>query len=108
MTETNTTGEKPSNSNQSSNNNASAGYVTAYDSNSQNYVVYSANELLDTTTSTITTENAKINKSQELTNYYNNIATGKKTMQNIGTILISIIVLVIILALIVMYRKSNR
>lgn len=108
ITETNTTGGNSSNSNQSSSNNTNAGYVTAYNANSQNYVVYSANELLDTTTSTITTENAKINKSQELTNYYNNISTGKKTMQNIGTILITIVVLAIILALIIMYRKSNR
>ena len=88
--------------------NSRNGYVASYDASNQDYVVYSEDEILDTSTTKLTTENAKINKNPELINYYNNLSVGKKSIQNIGTILIVIIVITIIGALIVMYKKSNK
>lgn len=88
--------------------NSNMGYIASYDASNQDYVVYSEDEILDTSTSKLTTENAKINKNPELINYYNNLSVGKKGIQNIGTILIIVIVIAIIGALIVMYKKSNK
>ena len=88
--------------------NSNMGYIASYNASNQDYVVYSEDEILDTSTSKLTTENAKINKNPELINYYNNLSVGKKGVQNIGTILIIVIVIAIIGALIVMYKKSNK
>lgn len=103
-----TISDTTNNTNSGTTTNSNNEYITSYNANSQNYVVYSKDELLSTTTSTLTTENAKINNSQELIDYYNNISVGKKNLQNIGTTLIVIVVIAIMGSLVVMYKKSNK
>jgi hypothetical protein len=83
-------------------------YVTTYDAETQKYVVYDEDELLSTASIKVSTENEKIDNNPELVSYYNNISVSKKSLENIGILVISIIVLTICSSLIIMYKKNNK
>lgn len=83
-------------------------YITAYDSGTQSYVVYSTGELLKMDSPKIQTENDKINSNSDLISYYTNLSTSIQKLEDMGIVIISFIVASICIILIVLYRKNSR
>lgn len=83
-------------------------YTVAYDTSQGKYVVYSSEELFDTKTEKVISENEKIQSNANLENYYGNLSVSKIELDDIGIILFVIVILSIGIILVVMKRKNIK
>ena len=83
-------------------------YTVAYDTSQDKYVVYSSEELFDTKTEKVISENEKIQSNANLENYYGNLSVSKIELNDIGIILFAIVIVSIGINLVVMKRKNIK
>ena len=83
-------------------------YTVAYDTSQDKYVVYSSEELFDTKTEKVISENEKIQSNANLENYYGNLSVSKIELNDIGIILFAIVIVSIGIILVVMKRKNIK
>ena len=94
--------------NNSTTNSQEVQYVISYDAGQNEYVVYSSEELLNTDSNNVVSENQKIKSNAKLENYYGNLSVSKFEVTNIGVVLIVIVILSIGIILVIMKRKNIK
>ena len=82
-------------------------YVTSYDANSNKFVVYNVEDILDTQTEEIISENAKIQGDLNLAKFYNNTAKEKQTNETQGWIYVTASIVFATIALAILYKRKN-
>ena len=82
-------------------------YISVYDSTNEKFVVYNTNEIFDMDKEEIVSENVKIESQIQLSQYYFSSSNKQISKKINGLIWIIITIIIIMISLVILYKRRS-